>query len=130
MDEARFGHEVGERDDREVAAARRSRLLYAYAADAKHARKEGGASTRAQGRHPCRSVSSGHRGPPIAQERVTRGPDGLVRIALKKAFSDGTIAIDLDALSLLTRLCAAVPPRASRVSTTWWEDAIGRGPSS
>ena len=48
--------------------------------------------------------------PPISQERITRGPDGLVRIALKKAFSDGTVAIDLDPLSLLTRLCAAVPP--------------------
>ena len=31
-------------------------------------------------------------------------------IRLKKAFSDGTIAVDLDPLSLLTRLCAAVPP--------------------
>ena len=48
--------------------------------------------------------------PPIAQERITRGPDGLVRIALKKPFSDGTFAVDLDPLSLLTRLCAAVPP--------------------
>ncbi len=48
--------------------------------------------------------------PPIAQERVTRGPDGLVRIALKKRFSDGTYAVDLDPLSLLTRLCASVPP--------------------
>ncbi len=48
--------------------------------------------------------------PPIAQERVTRAPEGLVRIALKKPFSDGTFAVDLDPLSLLTRLCAAVPP--------------------
>lgn len=48
--------------------------------------------------------------PPIAQERVTQGPDGLVRIALKKRFSDGTFAVDLDPLSLLTRLCASVPP--------------------
>ncbi len=48
--------------------------------------------------------------PPIAQERITRGPDGLIRIALKKRFSDGTFAVDLDPLSLLTRLCAAVPP--------------------
>jgi hypothetical protein len=48
--------------------------------------------------------------PPIAQERVTRGPEGLVRIALKKRFSDGTFAVDLDPLSLLTRLCASVPP--------------------
>jgi hypothetical protein len=46
----------------------------------------------------------------VAQERVTRGPDGLVRIALKKAFSDGTVAVDLDPLSLLSRLCASVPP--------------------
>ncbi len=28
--------------------------------------------------------------PAVAQERVTRGPDGLVRITLKKPFSDGT----------------------------------------
>jgi hypothetical protein len=48
--------------------------------------------------------------PPIAQERVTQGPEGLVRIALKKKFSDGTFAVDLDPLSLLTRLCASVPP--------------------
>ena len=41
--------------------------------------------------------------PPIAQERVTRGPEVLVRIALKKRFSDGTFAVDLDPLSLLTR---------------------------
>lgn len=48
--------------------------------------------------------------PPIAQERITPGPDGLIRIALKKRFSDGTFAVDLDPLSLLTRLCASVPP--------------------
>lgn len=48
--------------------------------------------------------------PAIAQERVTRGPEGLVRIALKKPFSDGTFAVDLEPLSLLTRLCASVPP--------------------
>jgi len=48
--------------------------------------------------------------PPIAQERLTPGPEGLVRIALKKPFSDGTYAVDLDPLSLLTRLCASVPP--------------------
>jgi hypothetical protein len=48
--------------------------------------------------------------PAVAQERVTRGPDGLVRIALKKAFSDGTVAVDLDLFSLLSRLVASVPP--------------------
>jgi hypothetical protein len=48
--------------------------------------------------------------PAVAQERITRGPDGLVRIALKRAFSDGTVAVDLDPLSLLSRLAASVPP--------------------
>jgi len=48
--------------------------------------------------------------PAVAQERVRRGPEGLVRIALKKAFSDGTVAVDLDPLSLLSRLAASVPP--------------------
>jgi len=48
--------------------------------------------------------------PIIAQERVTEGPEGLVRITLKRPFSDGTVAVDMDPLSLLTRLCAAVPP--------------------
>ena len=35
-----------------------------------------------------------------------RARDGLVRIALKKRFSDGTVAVDMDPLSLLMRLCA------------------------
>ena len=48
--------------------------------------------------------------PAVAQQRITRGPDGLVRIGLKKAFADGTIAVDLDPLSLLSRLRASVPP--------------------
>ena len=48
--------------------------------------------------------------PPLAAERLTPGPGGLVRIELKKAFRDGTYAIDLDPLSLLCRLAAAVPP--------------------
>ena len=61
--------------------------------------------------------------PAVAQERVTRGPDGLVRITLKKPSSDGTVAVDMtrfvipeggDPLSLLSRLAASVPaPRFS-----------------
>ena len=47
--------------------------------------------------------------PAVAQERVTRGSDGLVRITLKKPFSDGTVAVDMDPLSLLSRLAASVP---------------------
>ena len=48
--------------------------------------------------------------PAIAQERITHGPDGLVRITLKRPFADGTVAVDLDPLSLLCRLAASVPP--------------------
>jgi hypothetical protein len=33
----------------------------------------------------------------------------LVRITLKRAFSDGTVSVDVDPLSLLSRLGAAVP---------------------
>ena len=47
--------------------------------------------------------------PPIAQECAIQGPDGLVRILLKHPFADGTVAIDLDPLSLLSRLAASVP---------------------
>ncbi len=42
--------------------------------------------------------------PAVAQERITQGPDGLIRIMLKKPFSDGTVAVDMDPLSLLSRL--------------------------
>jgi hypothetical protein len=49
--------------------------------------------------------------PAVAQERVELRPDGLVRITLKKAYADGTIAVDMDPLSLLCRLATSVPPR-------------------
>jgi hypothetical protein len=48
--------------------------------------------------------------PPVAQERVDLRPDGLVRITLKKAYADGTVAVDMDPLSLLCRLATSVPP--------------------
>ncbi len=48
--------------------------------------------------------------PPIAQERIEQGPEGLLRIALKRPFSDGTIAVEMDPLSLLCRLAMLVPP--------------------
>ena len=72
----------------------------------------GGAEDDAGREAPLRYVLR----PPIAQERVISGPDGLVRIVLKKRFSDGTLAVDMDPLSLLMRLCAAVPaPRCHTV---------------
>src|SRR6266511_2241438 len=48
--------------------------------------------------------------PPIAQERVEPQKNGLVRIALKRAYADGTVAVDMDPLSLLCRLTTTVPP--------------------
>jgi Putative transposase len=54
--------------------------------------------------------------PPIAQERIVPAKDGIVRITLKRAFSDGTVAIDMGPFSLLSRLSAAVPyPRLHTV---------------
>jgi hypothetical protein len=47
--------------------------------------------------------------PPLAQERLELLDDGMVRVSLKRAFSDGTTAVDLDPLSLLCRLAASVP---------------------
>jgi hypothetical protein len=70
----------------------------------------------------CRDVRGRHRPggtrgapayllrPPVAQERVHLRPDGLVRITLKKAYADGTVAVDMDPLSLLSRLATSVPP--------------------
>ena len=48
--------------------------------------------------------------PPVAQERVELRPDGLVRITLKKAYADGTAAVDMGPLSRLCRLATSVPP--------------------
>ena len=50
---------------------------------------------------------------PVVQERVNLFPDGLVRIMLKKAYVDGTVAVDMDPLSLLCRLATTVSHRAS-----------------
>ena len=50
--------------------------------------------------------------PPIAQERVDLRPDGLVRITLKKAYADGTLAVDMDPL------VAAQPAGHQRASTS------------
>ena len=48
--------------------------------------------------------------PPVAQERLEQRPFGLVRISLKKAYADGTVAVDMDPLSRLCRLATSVPP--------------------
>ena len=48
--------------------------------------------------------------PPIAQDKLEQREDGLVRILLKRPWADGTVAVDMDPLSLLCRLAASVPP--------------------
>jgi hypothetical protein len=47
--------------------------------------------------------------PPLAKDRLALLDDGLVRITLKRSFNDGTFAVDLDPLSLMSRLAASVP---------------------
>src|SRR6266498_251204 len=55
--------------------------------------------------------------PPIGQERVQPQSNGLVRIALKRAYADETFAVDMDPLSLLCRLATSVlPPRFHTVT--------------
>jgi len=51
--------------------------------------------------------------PPLSQERLTVLPDHRVRLTLKRPWSDGTYALDMDALALLARLASAVPPRSN-----------------
>ena len=70
--------------------------------------------------------------PPVAQERVELRPDGLVRITLKKAYADGTIAVDMDPLSLLCRLATSVPPprrHTIRTRECWRRRVRGEGAS-
>jgi len=57
--------------------------------------------------------------PPLAQERLHRLPDGLVRIELKRPFRDGTVAVDLTLAvapvsASSSRASAALPPGALR----------------
>jgi hypothetical protein len=76
--------------------------------------------------------------PPLAQERLERRPDGLVRITLKRAYSDGPLAVDMDPLSLLCRLAMSVPPprfhtvKYSGVlaSASPWRSRIGPRPET
>jgi hypothetical protein len=46
----------------------------------------------------------------LAGDRVQRLDQGRVRLQLKRAFSDGTFAVEMDELSLVARLAAMVPP--------------------
>ena len=48
--------------------------------------------------------------PPLANDRLKILDNDNVRIQLKKPWSDGTTSVDLEALALMARLAALVPP--------------------
>jgi hypothetical protein len=48
--------------------------------------------------------------PPIAQDRLEHLDDGQVRYHFKRAWKDGSTAVDLEPFDLLARICALVPP--------------------
>jgi hypothetical protein len=48
--------------------------------------------------------------PPFANDRLSILPDGHVRLAFKKPWSDGTAAVELAPLAFIARLAALVPP--------------------
>ena len=53
--------------------------------------------------------------PPLAEERLSLLPDGRVRLGLKRAYSDGTVAVEMDGLAFVSRLAASIPgPRFVR----------------
>jgi len=48
--------------------------------------------------------------PPIAQDRLELLQDGRVRYRFKRAYKDGSTAVDLEPFDLLARICALIPP--------------------
>src|SRR5690606_29291049 len=44
--------------------------------------------------------------PPIAQDRLERLEDGRVRVHFKRAWKDGSTAVDLEPFDFLARICA------------------------
>jgi hypothetical protein len=47
--------------------------------------------------------------PPLAEDRLRRLPDGRVRVALKRAWSDGTTHLLFEPLEFLEKLAALTP---------------------
>ena len=48
--------------------------------------------------------------PPIAQNRLEELPGGKLSYLLKKLWRDGTVALVLEPLDLIARVCALIPP--------------------
>jgi len=47
--------------------------------------------------------------PALSNERLTKMPDGLIRVAFKQAWSDGAASILFSPKDLIARLAALVP---------------------
>jgi hypothetical protein len=64
--------------------------------------------------HRCREAStppySTWLGPPLAKGRLERREDGTVVVGMKRAWSDGTTALELSPAELVEKLAALVPP--------------------
>jgi len=78
--------------------------------------------------HAATRVPAGHRNrlerlcryllrPAIATERLSLTPRGKVRYAFKKAWRDGSVAVEMSPLTFISRLAALIPaPRANLVT--------------
>ena len=48
--------------------------------------------------------------PPLAKARIERRADGTVRLGMKRAWSDGTLAFEFSPLEFVEKLAAILPP--------------------
>ena len=48
--------------------------------------------------------------PPLAKARIERRADGTVRLGMKRAWSDGTLAFEFSPLEFVKKLAAILPP--------------------
>ena len=71
-----------------------------------HAQVTVPARDRARLERLCRYVCR----PPIAQDRLEQHASGKLSYTLKKPWKDGTVALLLEPLDLIARVCALVPP--------------------
>lgn len=77
--------------------------------------------------------------PPLAVGRLERPDDGRVRLGLKRAWSDGTTAIQLSPVELAEKLAAIIPPpRANQTlyagilagNAAWRAEVVPKVPTS
>ena len=88
------------------ARARKSERVGESGGESVHAEVAVPARDRAQLERLCRYVCR----PPIAQERLEETAKGKLRYSLKKPWRDRTVALVLEPLDLLARVCALIPP--------------------